>query len=203
MPRELSAPLAALVASGHRRQHVALDVTLRDGTQFHLATGVATVGPVAYDPGLDEVEAMQLSLFADDDSQSLKAQNVDGVLGLTMTGQTNMLAGAKAVSGVIFKDPSTNETFYDERMPGVLLASNVTAKHVELVLVDEVYATVISGVSVTEEFPVRDAPPAATRPDPDDLLPPRVPTDPDLNLPGGDGGFRGRYLMPSDIFGVN
>lgn len=204
MGRDLDAGLQTLLSTrpgGPCRPVFTLDVQLQDGTELHLATRAVTVGATIYNPLLDTVGPLILGLFGDDDSQEFKVSNVDPTFGQALTGQVNMLDGARATGGVVYVNTETSQQWYDERIPGELLAGEVTERTVAFDLVDEVYATDVAGELATEVFPFRQPPAPAVRPDPNDT---NFPVGPVVRPGGEDGaptpGRPGRYPMPLTIF---
>ncbi len=164
MGRYLSPPLAALLASGSCKSHDAVDVTLGDGTALHLATGRVQVGATAYEPDIEEVDPLQLSLGQAVDKATFKVQNVDLVMGQAVTGASNPMDGAEAVLGMIFIDEETNAVYYDERMHGEIVGAQTTEKNVQFNVISDISAAQIGGRLISDVFPYRDVPPAVPTP---------------------------------------
>jgi hypothetical protein len=198
--------LDALIEASAVRQVFTLDVQLKSGEELHLATAPVTIGDNLYAPVLKEPGVVKLSAFADDDSQALKVSNVEYEFGQALTGAENALDGARATSGLLFVDDEGGGQWYDERMPGELLAGEVTEEAVSFDLVDELYAVVVAGERVVDVHPFRQPPAPVVRPDPNDTIGRPPFTGPGVTLPGGLdpgddlGGRRGRFLMPVQIF---
>lgn len=209
---ELDALIQASVASADDpatlRQVFTLDVQLNDGTELHLSTQPVEMNGNLYSPILKEPGVLRLTLFADDDTQDVKVSNVEPQFGQTLTGAQNVLDGARATSGVLFIDVATADQWFDERLPGELIAGEVDEEKVDFGLVDELYAIIVAGERVIDVHPFRQPPAPEVRPDPVDNAPTSLPNpDPTRGWipPGGRGddfGERpGRYQMPLD-FGV-
>lgn len=190
MPRDLPEELQALIDSGHRKDHTALILTLGDGTVLPFATATIQVGVDEFLGVLGQSDALKTSLDATRlDGCTLKVQNVDMVFGRQLTSASDKLDGATAILGIIFEDEDTGETWFDAKMPGDIIAGEVNENEVQLNFIGDLYASQISGVTISSVFPYQNVQ-LTTRviaADPNDLRDPN-----DL----GDGQKKGR--LPDD-----
>lgn len=214
MARELDAALAALITAARADaddpkglgQIFTLHIQMNDGTELYLATAPCEIGGHTYTPILAEPGLLRLSMFSDDDTQEPKVSNVEPSFGQTLCSAVNRLDGARATSGVLFRDEETGAEWWDERLPGELLGGEVTEERVPFDLVDEVYAITVSGERVVDIHPFRQPAATAARPDPNDNQPGGLlQPDPVAGWmpPGGrgdDGGRPNRFPVPADIF---
>ena len=196
MSRSLEAGLTTLINSGHCEDHTVLTITLGDGTVLRFATASLVISGNTYLANLGESDALKMSLTQALDRMNLKAQNVDKALGQTILGIPTALEGASAMLGVAVKaQDGSGPLYYDDKMPGDLLAGEIDEQWVNLTFVGDLYAGQVIGELVSQIFPYQqDSQPTQTLRDPNDIGPigPR---------PGGIdfdpwGPRRGRLPMP-------
>lgn len=192
MPRVLDPDLQSLIDSGHCEDHTAIVITLGDGTIVHFATAETLVevegAEQTFAPQLRESDALQMSVNQALDNQQLRIQNVDMVFGQQLTSVSNALEGATAILVHLFRDPATSTVYYDEKMPGDVLAGAVAEESVELRFVGDIYAAQVVTDTIASVFPYQNPPatgPSVIR-DPDDIR------DPDLNP------WRWKGRLPND-----
>ena len=189
MARELDAAPAALVDSGHYRRWSAVVIKLgdEDNTVLRFACAEQTVGGNSFLGNLKHPQPLKLSLQGQvTDRQQVQAQNLDLILGQQLTGLTSALNGAQAMVGTLLQDNDGGTVYYDERVPCDVTTGAVTREWAELLLLAEMYAGFIAGVTVGEIFPYQDdsvLPSAEIQPpvlrDPND-----IPTWPGGGIPG-------------------
>jgi hypothetical protein len=189
MSRTLDPDFQALIDTGHFERHTAVVITLGDDdeTVLRFARSETPVGVDVFLALLGESDPLRMSLQGQaTDRQGLKAQNLDGILGQQLTGISNALEGATAVLGVIFQDQDhLGPIFYDEKMPGDIVAGAVDRQWAELNFVGDLYGGQIVGVTVGAAFPYQQTvAPAQVLLDPNDLR----------DLGGGGGGDIGDRL---------
>lgn len=180
MPRELRTELEDLIASGHCNWASTIDVVLTGAIDIHLSSSEIFVDRFGitrqYKAKLRNIQSLDMSLDVEVDQQIFDAANVDTVIGQTLTGAERRLDGARATVGTIFIDPddpdfSAGQHIYDARMPGELVAGEVSDENVGFTLISDVDAVVISGRTIASEFQWRE--PISVAP---------------LTDPGGGGG---------------
>jgi hypothetical protein len=197
MARVLDPDLQDLIDTGHYESHTAVVITLGDAgeTELHLATAEFSVGAQPFLAQLGENSPLKMSLTNATDRTGLKAQNVDGVIGQQLTGLPGALDGATAVLGMAFQDQQRlGPIFYDEKLPGDLLAGAVDKEWAEFAFVADIYGGQVVGETVSSVFPYQDnSRPIGSGPDPDDL--------PDRGDPDGPPG-RGRIPIGTGFIPV-
>lgn len=199
MSRVLDPDLQALIDAAalqlaNYETHTAIVLTLGDGSAvLYFSTALETVGANVFQAELDESDPLKMSLDGlAFDSQGLKVQNVSQVFGQQLTSASEALEGATAVLAMIFKDVDTDEVFYDEKMPGDVMAGAVSQNVAELPFVAEIYAAQVVTDTIASVFPYQNAPAIApVLGDPNDLLDPN-------NLPGVGGIRFGGGRLPTD-----
>lgn len=196
MPREVHPNLQALIDSGHCNQHSAIDVILKDGTTFYLSTGELLVGIKQYKADIDDIGEFSMSLDPEVDEIEFDVQNIDYLMGRTLTGFDTPLAGAEGILGIIFINPTTLAIFYDAKMKGEIITGEVSDTVVEFQLASKPDVVYVSGRAIASEFPWREPVHVVPSFNPNDL-----PGRPDPEDPEGPRRFPGRYgdygdLMP-------
>lgn len=173
MPRVLEPELEALIDSGHREDHTCVVITLGNATVLRFATAELEADGNVFIGNLGENDPLKMSLTIAIDRTSLKAQNVDQVLGQQLTSISNALEGATVMLAIAFQDQNREgPIYYDEKMPGDLMSGAVDEKWVDLPVVGELYAAQVVGETVSSVFPYQhDSVPAGSIVDPDDLRP--------------------------------
>lgn len=202
--RGLSAEIMALLAHGRYGTHSVLDLVLADGTPLHLSTAELMLNGTQYIARLHEVETLKLTNTSEIESTQLDVDNVDGQFGSTLTGDTDMLAGATGRLGIVFIDLEIEDfietniplAYYDEKLSGDIVGAALDDKVdpplVSFTLVYELDSVVITGKTVGEMFPVQTPTPVENRPPFPNDLPPTI---------GGEGGSGGggSILDPIDL----
>ncbi len=185
--RELRPALEALIATGNYGMHTTHDIRLTDGTMIYLSSGEILVNNIdknqQYLALLDEVQALLMSLDVEFDMQQFDINNVNMVIGQTLTGAIRQLDGARSIVGAIFIDTTkpylSANFFWDARMPCELTNGEVADEKVDFTATSVVDAVTISGRLITEEFPWQEPVNIAPEFDPNDLNPPgRDPENP-------------------------
>jgi hypothetical protein len=152
--RVLDSNLQALIDTGHREDHTALVLTLGNGRTVRFATADIAIGIDEFQPELAENDVLKISFDLASNGQTLKVQNVDRVFGRQLAGATELLEGASAVLGMIFRrNPDTGDVWFDPKMPGDVLAGQIDENAVELKFVADLNAGSISGVPIASIFP--------------------------------------------------
>lgn len=182
----LDPDLLALINSGHAEDHTCVVITLGDGaTILRFSTAELTVGGNTFLAKLGPSDGLTMSLTNAMDRMSLKAQNVDKLLGQQITSLSSALEGATAVLGIAFRDQdASGPWYYDEKMPGDLLTGAVDEQWVELPFVGDIYGAQVAGETVASVFPYQDVTPIEIRFNPNDLPNPNDP-DEDPRRTGG------------------
>jgi hypothetical protein len=162
MPRKISTQLRDLLDSGHCEWHTTVDVVPVAGSPFHLSSGEEMVDGVQYLAQLDEVNALEMSLTDESEQMEFKCQNVDMVMGRTITGSENLLNGARGTIGVVFIDEETQTAYADKKMPTDLVTGEVTDQTVAFKLVSQIDTAIIAGRTFASVFPWRE--PVASQP---------------------------------------
>ncbi len=195
MGREIDPGLEALMETNAWKPHSTMDIVLASGAELHLSTIEKTVivdgEPREYQAQLRDVGALSMGLTLEMDGMEFGVQNVDMVVGRTLTGGVRQLDGAKAMKGQLFinrDDPS--EYYYDPQVPGELVAGDVTDEKVSFSFISEIDAVVVSGRLISDEFQMVQP---SRSPTPERPTVPVVPLQP----PGPGGG--GRYEVPEPI----
>ena len=197
MPRTLDPELQALINIGHVESHTAAKITLGDDTVLLFATGEFQIGDDLYLPELKEIEALKMSLTQAIDRAAIKVQNVTRVFGQQLTSATDLLDGATAMLGIAFrKQDGTGPWYFDEKMPGDLIAGQIDENEVPLNFVGETYGAQVVGETVASVFPYQqERTPFTNFTDPNDLVNPNPVSG---GIGGGGGGRHGR-LEPTDF----
>jgi hypothetical protein len=200
--RGLSTEVMALLARGHYGTHSVLDIVLSDGTPLHYSTAEFVLNGTQYLAKLHDTETLKLSRTSEIESIPLDVDNVDESLGITLTGETNMLDGATGRLGIVFIDTEIEDfidlniplSYYDEKLSGDITSAALDDKAdppvVSFTLVNDLDSITIVGKTVVEMFPVQTPTPPENRPvTPNDL--------PDLpRIPTGGGGITGPEELP-------
>lgn len=179
MPREVHPTLQALIDTGHCNWHSTVDVELKGEEEpLLLSTGQLLLGDNQYTSNLVDVSEFSMGLDVEVDEVEFDAQNTDYVMGQTLTGFDNPLAGARGILGLIFINRLTQAKFYDAKMQGEIVTGEVGDEVVQFQIISDPDITAIAGRTIAAEFPWRE--PIHVNPvgNPDDLIPP--------------GGFPGR-----------
>lgn len=110
MPRSLPTWVEDIIATGHREDHTAIQLTLgildeeEEPIVLYFATGFVEVNDPdvqVYQAELRENDPLRLSLQPAQDGCTLKVQNVDTVFGQQLTSASDALDGATAILGLI------------------------------------------------------------------------------------------------------
>lgn len=184
MGRALDPDLQALIDGGHVESHTAARITLGDDTVVRFATGEFEVGEEFYSGEIDEMEPLKMSLTNAIDRTQIKIQNVTRVFGQQLTSAMDRLDGATAMLGIAFRNQNgVGPWYFDEKIPGDVLAGQIDENQVPLNFVGETYGAMIVGETVASVFPYQqERTPFSGFSDPNDLVNPN---------PGGSGGFSG------------
>lgn len=196
MARSLPTWVADLIATGHREDHTAIELTLATGPSVYFATGLIEVNDPEvqlYQAELRESDPLKMDLAQAQDGCTVRIQNVDMVFGQLLTSAGDALDGATAILGLIIVDPATGDAYFDPKMPCDVIADAVDEKEVPLNLIGEIYAAQVVGETWASDFSFLNAPGSTAAPpiivaDPNDLR--------DPNDPFGIGPNRGR--LPDD-----
>ena len=193
--RGLSAQIMALLARGHYGTHSTLDLVLSTGAQLHFATADLLLNGTQYLAKLHDTETLKLTRTSEIESIPLDADNVDQSLGITLSGDVNMLDGATGRLGIVFIDlempgfidQNISLAYYDEKLSGDIVNAALDDKAnppvVTFTLVNDLDSVIIVGKTVAEMFPVQTPTPAENRPAfPNDL--PDLPRSPGGGLTG-------------------
>lgn len=208
MPREINPSLQALIDSGHCNQHSTIDLELKgEPDPLLLSSGELLIGVKQYKAVLKDVEEFSTSVDAEVDNVEFDAQNVDFIIGHTLTGFDNPLAGAEGILGIIFINRLTAAMYYDAKMRGELVTGEVGDTAVEFQIIADPDIAFISGRTIAGEFKWRE--PIHVNPigNPNDIgspgrggghSGPGPDLEPGRSMPGGPGGRYGDIsnLMP-------
>ena len=181
MSRTLSAEAQALLNTGHIEGRTAVVITLGNGTVLRLSSAEFTIDGQLFTADLEETDALKMGLDTTAvDRTTLKIQNVDKLFGQQLTGASDALEGATAMLGFAFREANNPNApwFYDEKMPGDIIAGAVDQNRVELKFLADIYGALVVGETVSSVFPYQQEKAIAPRVDPNDL-------------PGGGGGEDG------------
>ena len=177
MARILDPDLQALIDSGHRADHAAVIITLGDATVLRFATGRQQVGADLYLGELGENDPLKMSLQPTQDGCTLKVQNVDKVFGQQIASADTALNGATAMLGLIFVDEDSGDAWFDPKMPGDIIAGEVSENEVQLNFIGDIYAAQVVGDTIASVFPYQSTPAAFIAVDPNDIRDPNDPFD--------------------------
>lgn len=185
MPRTLDPAAQELIDGGHVDDHTAVVITLGTGTVLRFATAGFIYGGNTWLGVLEETGTFKMNNDVQAvDRAMLKVTNVDLAFGQEVTSASEALEGATAMLGYAFRaQDGSGPWYYDEKMPGDIVAGAVDENIVELSFIGDIYAGQIVGEIVSEVFPYQQESGARLRPsDPNDLP---VPDD----IPRGPGRF--------------
>jgi hypothetical protein len=110
MPRTLPTWVKDIIASGHREDHTAIQLTLGildeedNPIVLYFATGLIEVNDPEiqlYQADLDESDPLKMDLQTTQDGCTVNVQNVDLIFGQQLTSATDALDGATAILGLI------------------------------------------------------------------------------------------------------
>jgi hypothetical protein len=210
--REGRAELSTLIATRNVIQHTTLDITLTDNTTLFISTMdilINRFGKVQqYLAKLrpESINEVNMSLDVEQDGFDFQIANVDMIVGQLLTGATRRFDGAEAILGTFFlaRGDTLANAIWDSRIPGVLVAGEVGDESVALSFVSAIDAVLVSGRSISQEFPWQA--PISTVPteDPNDIpnpiydpnVDPTVGRYGDIADRGPGRGPWGRYEQP-------
>jgi hypothetical protein len=156
MARKIRSSLRTLLDSGHCEWHTTLDLQPVSVPTVYLSSGDEIVSGTNYLPKLEEIEPLEMELTRGNDQIQYKVENVDQLMGQSVTGATNELNGARGIVGVVFINEETGAVEIDKKMPGQVLVGDITDKDVSMKLISDVDAVIISGRTFASAFPWRE-----------------------------------------------
>lgn len=181
MPRTVAPALRTLIDSGHCQWGSTMVLTLTDGTILRLSTIEHEIDGHEFLARLSQLDPFVMAVTREQDSVTFKADNTDLTIGYTLTGQERVLDGATGMLGIIFINEDTGEVFVDDKMPGDLMAGDVTQPDVTFELVSALDSVIVGGATVASLFPWREPSTPGPHINPNDL-------GDDLGSRGGSGG---------------
>lgn len=103
MPRGVPDALKqALAAADGYYSASTLELHLIDGTTLYLASDAVVIDGQSYAPHLRRTDTVKQSITASPDGVALSIQNVDRVIGATVTGARNLILGGRARFGRLY-----------------------------------------------------------------------------------------------------
>lgn len=167
MPRELRPQLEALIASRHCSWQTTMDIILTSGLPLFFSSSdifVDNFGKTQqYTAKLrqDSVGALSLSQDIEADMMEFGIDNLDKIFGQLFTGAVREFDGAQAIVGTLFVDPQNpdfelGEHYWDPKMPGDLVSSEIKDLKVDLTLTSTIDSTIIPGRTIASEFQWRE-----------------------------------------------
>lgn len=143
MARDFSVGLSDFLSNGGAELHSTLQLTLRGANQseikLHLATARLTIDGAHYEPYLQKVGAIRLSLDREDDFIEVRLRHVEKLLGADSASALDALRGARAEYGWCRRDPGSGKVVRKILLTGV--ATNVYAdqQNISLTLVSDAH----------------------------------------------------------------
>ena len=143
MAQDLSVGLSGFLNNGVAELHSTLQLTLQaaDQSEFqlHLATARLELDGANYEPYLQEVDAIRLSLEHEDDLVEVRLQDAGKLLGADPAAAMDALRGARAEYGRCWRDPGSGKMARKILMTGIVANVYRDRKNVFLTLVSEAH----------------------------------------------------------------